>query len=172
MCGATGAYAPTNHHGVHAGAGCIARGGGGREDDNRDPRQQLRKPGRGGGPSSKGQKIDTVLRVGAASRMPAVGSMLEALIGVQAPIAKVKPEHAVALGCAVQAGVLDGSIEQFDVFSPMEAALIRGIRNGRGVSQREADGRAVGVEAEEEAEGGRIAAAGEEEGEQYQVRRV
>ena len=115
-----------------------------REDDNRDPRQQLRKPGRGGGPSSKGQKIDTVLRVGAASRMPAVGSMLEALIGVQAPIAKVKPEHAVALGCAVQAGVLDGSIEQFDVFSPMEAALIRGIRNGRGVSQRERTGEPSG----------------------------
>ena len=31
---------------------------------------------------------------------------------------------------AVQAGVLEGSVEQFDVFSVMEAAMIRGVSSG------------------------------------------
>jgi actin-like ATPase involved in cell morphogenesis len=96
-------------------------------------------------PSMKGQRIDCVLRVGAASRMPAVGSTLEALVGIKCPIGRVRPEHAVALGAAVQAGVLEGSIEQLDVFSPFEAALIRGLGSGGGPrSQRERTGEPSG----------------------------
>ena len=96
-------------------------------------------------PSMKGQRVDIVLRVGAASRMPAVGSLLEALTGVKCPIGTVRPEHAVALGAAVQAGVLEGSVEQLDVFSPFEAALIRGIATGSGKrSQRERTGEPSG----------------------------
>ena len=53
----------------------------------------------------------------------------------------MKPEHAVALGAAVQAGVLEGAISQLDVFNPLEAALIRGIAGGAGSkSQRERTG--------------------------------
>ena len=96
-------------------------------------------------PSMKGQRVDCVLRVGAASRMPAVGSTLEALIGVKCPVGTVRPEHAVALGAAVQAGILEGAVEQLDVFSPFEAALIRGIATGSGkLSQRERTGEASG----------------------------
>ena len=92
-------------------------------------------------PSLRGLRINTVLRVGAASRMPAVGRLLEALVGVACPIGELPPEHAVALGAAVQAGVLEGSIEQLDVFNPLEAALIRGIGSGAGQrTQRERTG--------------------------------
>ena len=92
-------------------------------------------------PSLRGLRINTVLRVGAASRMPAVGRLLEALVGVPCPIGALPPEHAVALGAAVQAGVLEGSIEQLDVFNPLEAALIRGIGSGAGQrTQRERTG--------------------------------
>ena len=93
----------------------------------------------------KGLRIKTVLRVGAASRMLAVGRMLETLVGVKCPIETVRPEHAVALGCAVQAGILEGSLEQFDVFSPLEAALIRGFATGGARrSQRERTGESSG----------------------------
>ena len=96
-------------------------------------------------PSLRGLQISSVLRVGAASRMPAVGKMLEALVGRPCPLGAVNPEHAVALGAAVQAGVLEGSLEQLDVFNPLEAALIRGIGSGAGRrSQRERTGEASG----------------------------
>ena len=66
-------------------------------------------------------------------------------MGVPCPIGRVKPEHAVALGAAVQAGVLEGSLEQLDVFSPFEAALIRGLATGSGTrSQRERTGEPSG----------------------------
>lgn len=95
-------------------------------------------------PSLKGRRIDTVLRVGAASRMPAVGKLLEALVGIPCPISAVKPEHAVALGCALQAGILDGAIQNMDVFNPLEAALLRGLGAPAGRSQRERTGEPSG----------------------------
>ena len=70
--------------------------------------------------------------------------MLENLVGVPCPIGKVRPEHAVALGCAVQAGILEGSIETLDVFSPLEAALIRGLSKPGKRSQRERTGEPSG----------------------------
>ena len=118
----------------------------------KEARAAANKAGGGGGrsaprlvrPSTSGQRIDCVLRVGAASRMPAVETMLERLVGVPCPLGGVRPEHAVALGAAVQAGVLEGSLEQFDVFSPFEAALIRGIGAGTRRSQRERTGEPSG----------------------------
>ena len=97
-----------------------------------------------GRPSLKGRRIDRVLRVGAASRMPAVGKVLEALVGIPCPIGSVSPEQAVALGCAVQAGILDGAIENMDVFNPLEAALLRGLSAPPGRSQRERTGEPSG----------------------------
>jgi molecular chaperone DnaK (HSP70) len=43
-------------------------------------------------PSLRGQQLARVLRVGAASRMPAVGRMLEALVGFPCPVGSVRPE--------------------------------------------------------------------------------
>ena len=76
-----------------------------------------------------------MLLVGAASRMPSVGAMLHELTGVRPDLSSVAPEHAVALGAAVQAGMLEGSVAQLDVFSVMEAALIRGVVRGKPTSQ-------------------------------------
>ena len=60
---------------------------------------------------------------------------LYALTDVRAAVtAAVPPEYAVALGCAVQAAILDGSIEQLDVFNVMEAALLRGLAQGKAIA--------------------------------------
>ena len=61
--------------------------------------------------------------------------------GVRPDAASVAPEEAVALGAAVQAGILEGAIEQLDVFSVFEAAFIRGLAGGGSRPQRERTGR-------------------------------
>jgi molecular chaperone DnaK (HSP70) len=71
-----------------------------------------------------GRPISRVVLVGGATRMPAIGKLLTALTGVT-PQKTVNPDEAVALGCAVHVGVLDG-MEQFGkVLNPMQAAIIR-----------------------------------------------
>ena len=50
------------------------------------------------------------------------------------------PELAVALGAAAQAGILDGTVEQLDVFNVLEAALIRGIAQGPNPTQAQKKG--------------------------------
>ena len=67
---------------------------------------------------------------------PAVVGMLQELTGVRPDESSVPPELAVALGAAVQAGMLEGSVEQLDVFNVLEAALIRGVVRGQ-ASQRQ-----------------------------------
>ena len=47
---------------------------------------------------------------------------------------------AVALGAATQAGILEGSVTQVDVFNVLEAALIRGIAQGADPTQRQKRG--------------------------------
>jgi len=54
--------------------------------------------------------IDEVLLVGGTARLSAVRDRIEELIG-QSPAARVHPQETVALGGAVQAGVLDGSVD-------------------------------------------------------------
>lgn len=53
--------------------------------------------------------VDTVLLVGGASRMPQVEAMLRPQFGMT-PSREVHPDHAVAMGAAVQAAVLDDSV--------------------------------------------------------------
>jgi molecular chaperone DnaK (HSP70) len=55
--------------------------------------------------------------------MPAVGRLLTAMTGI-VPQRTVNPDEAVALGCAVQVGVLDG-VSDLTVLSPMQAAILR-----------------------------------------------
>lgn len=88
-------------------------------------------------PSLRGRRLDRVLLVGAASRMPAVATALHALTGVRPEARGVPPERAVVLGAAVQAGMLEGSIEQLDVFNALEAAMIRGVMRGAATTQSE-----------------------------------
>ncbi|KAL1515309.1 hypothetical protein AB1Y20_001941 [Prymnesium parvum] len=87
-------------------------------------------------PSSGGRRLERVLLVGAASKTPAVVEMVEQLAGVRPDGTSVPPELAVALGAAVQAGMLEGSVAQLEVFNVLEAALIRGVVRG-GATQRQ-----------------------------------
>lgn len=62
--------------------------------------------------------VDEVLLVGGATRMARVSEIVESYFG-KPPSRRVNPEEAVALGAAIQAGVLDGSVKDIllmDVF--------------------------------------------------------
>ena len=58
--------------------------------------------------------------------MPTVGRLLAALTGV-VPQKTVNPDEAVALGCAVHVGVLDGQDDFGTVLNPMQAAILRAV---------------------------------------------
>jgi len=73
-----------------------------------------------------GRPISRVVLVGGATRMPAIGRLLAALTGV-VPQKTVNPDEAVALGCAVHVGVLDGMENMGTVLNPMQAAILRAV---------------------------------------------
>jgi molecular chaperone DnaK (HSP70) len=71
-----------------------------------------------------GRPISRIVLVGGATRMPTIGRIISSLTGVT-PQWTVDPDEAVALGCAVHVGVLDGKEEMGVVLNPMKAALLR-----------------------------------------------
>ncbi|KAL3937324.1 MAG: hypothetical protein SGBAC_007554 [Bacillariaceae sp.] len=78
------------------------------------------------GDGISGRPITRLVLVGGATRMPAIGRFLSALTGCP-PIKTVDPDEAVALGCAVHVGVLDGNEELGTVLNPLQAALLRAV---------------------------------------------
>jgi len=64
--------------------------------------------------------------------MPAIGRMLTALTGVT-PQKTVNPDEAVALGAAIQVGILDGDdrLGDMQVLNPMQAAVLRAFAKKR-----------------------------------------
>lgn len=77
--------------------------------------------GKGGGGHNKplqGVPISRVLLVGGATRMPSIGRFIKRMTGLPAA-PSVQPEEAVALGAAVQAGILDGRVQQ-KLFNPYQ----------------------------------------------------
>merc|ERR1719433_2118991 len=58
----------------------------------------------------KANEIDEVLLVGGSTRMPLVGQMVKEVYGKD-PSKSVNPDEAVALGAAIQAGVLKGDVK-------------------------------------------------------------
>lgn len=79
-----------------------------------------------------GRRITQVVLVGGATRMPAIGRLLAATTGV-VPQKTVNPDECVALGCAVQVGILDGINTDLQVLSPIEAAMMRALAKKRGL---------------------------------------
>mmetsp|Transcript_2206 Transcript_2206/g.3222 ORF Transcript_2206/g.3222 Transcript_2206/m.3222 type:complete len:641 (-) Transcript_2206:101-2023(-) len=79
-----------------------------------------------------GRPISQVVLVGGATRMPVIGRLLAALTGI-VPQKTVNPDEAVALGCAVQVGILDGDelMGGLKVLSPMQAAVMRALAKKR-----------------------------------------
>jgi molecular chaperone DnaK (HSP70) len=100
---------------------------------NRAKKSLFRNPTKGGGnvkvqDSISGRPLSQVVLVGGATRMPAIGRMLTILTGVT-PKRTVNPDEAVALGAAIQVGILDGDerLSNLQVFSPMKAAMMRAL---------------------------------------------
>ena len=58
--------------------------------------------------------------------MPTIGRIIASLTGVT-PQRSVDPDEAVALGCAVHVGVLDGNEEMGVVLNPMKAAIMKAV---------------------------------------------
>ncbi|HZY46014.1 MAG TPA: Hsp70 family protein, partial [Anaerolineae bacterium] len=56
-------------------------------------------------------KIDEVVLVGGATRMPMVQSLVRELTGGKEPNKSVNPDEVVAIGAAIQAGVLGGEVK-------------------------------------------------------------
>jgi len=88
-----------------------------------------------------GRPISRIVLIGGATRMPVIGKLLEAVTGM-VPKRTVHPEEAVALGCAVQVGILDGDNEGLlggssAVLSPMQAAVMRALAQKRGMEVNE-----------------------------------
>jgi molecular chaperone DnaK len=55
--------------------------------------------------------IDEVILVGGSTRMPAVQALVKKLTGGQEPNMTVNPDEVVALGAAVQAGIIKGEVD-------------------------------------------------------------
>jgi hypothetical protein len=73
-----------------------------------------------------GRPIRRVVLVGGVTRMPAIGKIISSLTGC-VPQKTVDPDEAVALGCAVHVGVLDGNKVLGTVLNPMQAAILRAV---------------------------------------------
>jgi molecular chaperone DnaK (HSP70) len=87
-----------------------------------------------------GRPISQVVLVGGATRMPAIGRLLAALTGV-VPQRTVNPDEAVATGCAVHVGVLDGNedLGGLTVLTPMQAAIMRAVAEKNGLFETAKD---------------------------------
>ncbi|KAL3802674.1 hypothetical protein HJC23_011998 [Cyclotella cryptica] len=84
-----------------------------------------------------GRPLSRIVLVGGATRMPVIGKLLEAVVGI-VPQRTVNPDEAVAIGCAIQCGILDGENEGLlggmqAVLSPMQAAVMRALAKKRGM---------------------------------------
>ncbi|HEV7584294.1 MAG TPA: molecular chaperone DnaK [Solirubrobacteraceae bacterium] len=78
--------------------------------------------------------IDEVILVGGATRMPAVQELVRRLTGGKEPNMTVNPDEVVAIGAALQAGVLKGEVE--DVVLLDVTPLSLGIETLGGVSTK------------------------------------
>ncbi|KAL3793360.1 hypothetical protein ACHAWO_002561 [Cyclotella atomus] len=90
-----------------------------------------------------GRPLSRIVLVGGATRMPVVGKLLEAVVGI-VPQRTVNPDEAVAVGCAIQCGILDGDNDGLlggmqAVLSPMQAAVMRALAKKRGMDEMDED---------------------------------
>ncbi|KAK9832956.1 hypothetical protein WJX74_002754 [Apatococcus lobatus] len=71
--------------------------------------------------------LSKILLVGGATRMPSVPRFLENMTGTQPVATNLDPDQAVALGAAIQAGMLEGTLGDLMVMDPLQAGLLRAL---------------------------------------------
>lgn len=100
-----------------------------------------------------GQLVDEIVLVGGATHMVGVRKLVANLFGVD-PRRTVDPMQAVALGAAVQAGVLSGEVSGVRVLQSWQASLGRMMETAEAAKAEEAEAakaaKAVDEEVEEE----------------------
>lgn len=80
-----------------------------------------------GASRAAGRPFDKILLVGGATRTPCVRRFVENTMGRKANEALVNPDEAVALGAAIHAGSLEGSIGHIQTFNSLQANLMRAL---------------------------------------------
>lgn len=81
----------------------------------------------------KPEEIDRIILVGGSTRIPAVQEAISTFFGGKSPDRSVNPDEAVALGAAIQAGVLGGEVEVKDLLLLDITPLSMGIETLGGV---------------------------------------
>lgn len=91
--------------------------------------------------------ISQVLLVGGSTRMPAMRRFVQNMTGLQ-PATFVQPDEAVALGAAVQAGILEGQVSDVMVMDVWQANMMRAFARQR-LKQDEELAAGAGVDLEQ-----------------------
>ncbi|KAL6761638.1 Hsp70 protein-domain-containing protein [Haematococcus lacustris] len=71
--------------------------------------------------------LSKVLLVGGATRSPAVTAFIRNMTSLEPEAAALNPDEAVALGAAVQAGILQGEVKDLMVMDQWQASLMRAL---------------------------------------------
>lgn len=77
----------------------------------------------------KPRKISQVVLVGSATRIPSVRQFVTQLTGIE-PCSWVNPEECVALGAAIQAGILVGDLKGMELSDSAFAKELHGSTTG------------------------------------------
>ena len=73
-------------------------------------------------------KVDKVILVGGSTKSPRVRKIVEETFSIE-PDTSLNPDEAVALGAAVQAGILEGGSKSLVDVTPLDLGIL--CRNGR-----------------------------------------
>lgn len=127
--------------GIELGAPVVASKDGTRKNKRPDPNASTKRltPRRDFDfKSMRRQPISEILLVGGATRMPGVARFLKNMTGLEPREYLIDPDEAVALGAAVQAGMIDGSMGDLVVMDIWQAGLMRAFADKALKDQRKA----------------------------------